>query len=633
MSRQQSLCSLSLPLHRSAPAPTLWPWMLVSSLSLLWTLGCSSTSTDSSPTPLPGDYDGDGYTVDTGDCNEADTSINPAGTETCNGLDDNCDGSIDPGCDEDGDGFLAPEAGGEDCNDAAPLIYPGAEERCDGIDNNCDSLTDNLPDRDGDGFKPCEAEPTLLDCDDNNPAVFPGAPELFDGQTNDCTASATQEQLDLTAVRATLIGEYAGDAAGFSVASAGDTNGDGYSDLLVGAPRADGGKTYLLFGGPNGLLKEANAGRPSTLDLSYADVTFRGVSAGDGAGAVVQGLGDINDDGLDDFWIGAPLAGQGAGLGQLIPGRATWGPLYSLSTEGRVFEGELGAALGSAAAGDLNGDQVPDLLIGAPGEQTGVGAVYLLYGGVDVFGTPEAPASSGLEALTRIDGIEPAGMLGLALASGCDLQGDGRAELVLAAPGADRVYVFFGQAGDWSPDLNNADITLSGEPGSLTGQALSCGSDLNHDGYGELVIGAPGAAAGAGKLYIVFGKPSGLAQQLDLALADVILEGDAGMALATSLSTGGDLNRDGIDDLVVAAPGVGASWLITGRAMTQTWTSGPVGSEAAAELLTSSQFTAGCAATLLNDLNGDGAAEWGLGDPAESSGGDNAGAVYLLYGY
>ncbi|MFM7200962.1 MAG: MopE-related protein [Myxococcota bacterium] len=619
-----------------SPSSVLLSSVLLS--AVLWSLGaalsgCSGSSEDTSPTPLPGDYDGDGYTVETGDCNEADTSINPGGTESCNGLDDDCNGSIDPGCDEDGDGFLASSAGGEDCDDTAPEVYPGAAELCDTVDNNCDTQVDNIPDRDGDGFTICESDSASNDCNDANPAVYPGAPELFDGLSNDCQLTTSPEQLELSAVRATLIGEYAGDAAGFALSSGGDLNGDGYGDLLVGAPRADGGKTYVLLGGPSGLLKEANAGRQSTLDLSYADSTLRGESLGDGAGAVVQGVGDLNDDGLDDLWIGAPQANAGGGVGYLVPGRTTWGPLYSLAVEGRAFEGGTDASFGSAAAGDFNGDEVPDLLMGAPGEQTDLGAVYLLYGASTLFAQPDEGEPAGLEGLIHIEGIEPDGQLGFALAAGCDLQGDGRSELVLAAPGADQVYIFFGRSSSWRPDLNEADITLRGEPGSLTGQALSCRSDLNHDGYADLVVGAPGASLGAGQLYVVFGKPSGLAQQLDLGLADVVLEGDAGAALGASLSTGGDINQDGIDDLVVGAPGVGASWLILGRTPTQSWSSGPVELAAAAELLAPSEALTGAAVAIVSDLNADGAAEWALGAPAESTGGENAGAIYLLYGY
>ncbi len=204
-------------------------------------------------TPFFADADGDGYGVGlsvclcapdkghsatkSGDCDDSAVSISPGATETCNGKDDNCDGTIDEmgaqGCttyfvDKDADGFgdpttgtclcaanpLAPTSNGNDCNDNSAAAHPGAAEICDGIDNDCDGQTDeaNTPDcttfyvdADKDGFGStaksaclCAATadfPTAKagDCDDSNAAVNPGVTEVCDGIDNNCVNGVDEE--------------------------------------------------------------------------------------------------------------------------------------------------------------------------------------------------------------------------------------------------------------------------------------------------------------------------------------------------------------------------------------------------------------------------------------------------------
>lgn len=138
--------------------------------------------------PCPPDMDGDGFTICTGDCNDADPNVLPGRAESCDLIDNNCDGFTDEGFDADSDGFTS--CGG-DCNDADPNIFPGATEICDGLDNDCDPSTDEVSDADSDGVSICGG-----DCDDTDPNVLPGAIEICDGFDNDCDSLTDEGFVD-----------------------------------------------------------------------------------------------------------------------------------------------------------------------------------------------------------------------------------------------------------------------------------------------------------------------------------------------------------------------------------------------------------------------------------------------------
>ncbi|MFM7106628.1 MAG: MopE-related protein [Flavobacteriales bacterium] len=122
-----------------------------------------------------------GYVANAQDCNDASPNIKPTTQELCNNIDDNCNGTIDEGYDNDNDGFTTCE---QDCNDNNALIYPGAFEICDGADNDCDNIVDEGFDADEDGFTVCNG-----DCDDGDGSVYPGATELCNAGDDDCDGS------------------------------------------------------------------------------------------------------------------------------------------------------------------------------------------------------------------------------------------------------------------------------------------------------------------------------------------------------------------------------------------------------------------------------------------------------------
>ncbi len=263
-----------------------------------------------------------------------------------------------------------------------------------------------------------------------------------------------------------LDGAAEGDSSGYSVASAGDVNGDGFDDVIIGDYTADpngsaSGSSYVVFGG---------ATNPGTLNLG--DLTaaqgFRldGAAEGDVSGYSVASAGDVNGDGFDDLVIGTPEAAPGgrsfAGSTYVVFGGAT-GPgnvnLGALTAaQGFRIDG-AGAFDGSgfavASAGDVNGDRYGDVIVGAytaGPNGPGSGSSYVVFGGA----TPSATLNLG--SLTpaqgfRLDGAAVDDHSGFSVASAGDVNGDGYDDLIFGGPGADanggnsgRTYVVFGGA-------------------------------------------------------------------------------------------------------------------------------------------------------------------------------------------
>lgn len=272
-----------------------------------------------------------------------------------------------------------------------------------------------------------------------------------------------------------------------------------------------------------------------------ADVA--GSSANGFLGDAVMNVGDLNGDGHDEVAISAPGADNGGEVFIVTPDLSGLRPILTLRGE------HPGDWLGSIASGDLDGDGHRDLVLAAilHDSDTGVrdaGRVYIYFGGPQLDSIPDRV----------IDGTQPAQLIGWGLSCG-DVNGDGHDDLLVGAPHdrqatplSGRAWVYFGGPGfDTQPDLELS----TGHEGSNFGLSVAAAGDLNGDGYGDLVVGAPSDAGGGlmrGAAYVYFGGPK-LDDRADVTLFGPIDHSGFGPVRQRT----GDLNGDGYADLAVEA--------------------------------------------------------------------------------
>ena len=354
----------------------------------------------------------------------------------------------------------------------------------------------------------------------------------------------------------------AGAQLGYSVAAAGDVNGDGLQDVIIGMPGSDNSKggAVVVFGRHT---------PSSTINIGTMTdgFTIHGWGSMAATGHSVAGIGDVNGDGLSDLAVGAPEENRV----YIIYGKTDSAAVHleSLVTTGPNAEGAIIQTLGTSelgwsvsAIGDFNGNGSNDIIIGSP--DMGAGAGFIVDGS-NLSGTFNLNSNGDR---IMVSGATADMKLGTTVSALGDFNGDGLADAAIASK--EGVYILFGNNSPTDIDIAAfRDGTASGgglflDAGSMAGlhgPSVSSAGDLNGDGRTDILVGFNDADGGFGRTYVIYGRSSSIPIPLAAVSSGALgfaIEGDDGNGVfGTSVAAAGDVNDDGYDDLIIGSPGAG----------------------------------------------------------------------------
>jgi len=540
------------------------------------------------------DVDGDGFDTCTGnDCDDESIAWNPVAIDGFgDALDTNCDG-VD-GLDVDGDGFASSLTGGPDCDDSDPAVSPiGLEVALDGIDQDCDGL--DAADDDGDGYASVITGGD--DCNDNDASVYPGFFEDWgDSLDDNCDGSDGNTFFSYSGPYDSSYGDDFLAAFSRQAVAWCDLNGDGFNDLAVGSPLAPADPASPWS--HDGLVAVWYGPVTGGGSMAGAPARFRGLPNAHLGQAVVC-MGDTDGDGQEELAIAAPTGAasnnpsaaifysdygavflvQGSHAGAVLLDHGVAQPDVVRLVASSTPSGASVAALATAA--DLDGDGALDLILG---EGYGSTASYWppdfgLNGDRTMYVVSAPFVDGGDPVLDAVATISFPGSYGPVVARFAapagDTNGDGYGDLLVLDPGytdpssgtlEGGVFLFLGPlVGGLTRDSAQARIATFGDGDYLEAGFDADGvGDLNNDGFDDIAVTLPWATGPTSAqtpipqgTHIYFGPINGT---VELAFADSVVAVPDDYASLMTVAGAGDLNLDGLDDLIVSA----SSWYPSG---------------------------------------------------------------------
>jgi PKD repeat protein len=407
---------------------------------------------------------------------------------------------------------------------------------------------------------------------------------------------------------------------GYSVASAGDVNGDGYDDVIVGAylydtGELDAGKVFVYYGSANGLSQTA-------------DWTAEGNQANAYFGFAASNAGDINGDGYADVIIGAYRYSNGQnneGAVFVYHGSANGlSQTPDWMMESNLENARFGYAV--AGAGDVNGEGYDGVIIGAPALNGNRGRVYLFSG---------SPIGLGSTPTWMVSGEQSGSRLGWSVSGAGDVNGDGYKDLVIGAPlynsteirgGA--AFIYHGPLSGTGSISDAAWVVWGGQAEAQLGHVVAGAGDVNGDGYDDVIISAPKYNSrnnSRGKVFVYYGSSSGLSLSNGWSVAS----NGNGVIFGTSVAGAGDVDGDSFDDIIIGAPYAGRN----GKVFIYYGSANGLAATRMTELIgPQAKGRFGWSVNSAGDVNGDGFADVVIGAVSYSEEFTAEGAAFAYYG-